>query len=651
MYIPSDKYKEALDNINRNPKSKVIIDGIEYTGMDRIKDHPSITQEATNFIGEFPTKECKFSLFNRDASLKIINKDVQVFRGLVLNDGTVEYVPQGIFHINPEDVTTNSTSKTIELTVKDKSTVFDCTYGGEENITYPCTLGDFINEIVTRRGFILETPDFPMSSFVLESAPNFDKTTTTERYLLASAAVLGGCTAQMSRTGGVIISKPCETGNEIKRIHYQSLASKEEKFGPINSVVLGRSNGDNDVVAKDEESIQLNGLCEWRIEDNPYVDLIRESSVDIVASELFGREIIPFEINNLIDNYLYDINDTITIQDKQGNMFSTTLMSIQSTSRIFTNIKTSIQNKTTTNYKLAGSSKVLMEKIKLDVDHNKQEIEAQAIKITENQEQIAQTIMNIEAIQNLFQITGGINLIKNSVGFFGKNYWEESENGIFSYGEDRTLLGTTISSSKITIQNGTLKTAETNITALTINTIKSLSFKIKQDEDVTTTITLYGLTEEQPLYQKTFAGKYNWQEIYDENENKFYADNSALILKITSTSTYNGSFSISDLMLNEGEKQSWQPAPGEIWGTVIKMSQQGISCYSVEGGYVTMMTTQGVQVRELHGDSIGEIITDFTNLGINTNEITQTGKHTQKNLVHDYVNYNNYETYIEYIKE
>ena len=650
MYIPSDKYKEALDNINRNPKSKVIIDGIEYTGMDRIKDHPSITQEATNFIGEFPTKECKFSLFNRDASLKIINKDVQVFRGLVLNDGTVEYIPQGVFHINTEDVTTNSTAKTIELTIKDKSTVFDCTYGGEGNITYPCTLGDFINEIVTRRGFVLETPDFPMSSFVLESAPNFDKTITTERSLIASAAMLGGCTAQMSRTGGVCISRPYDTGNEIKRMHYQSLASKEEKFGPINSVILGRSNGDNDVVAKDEESIKLNGLCEWRIEDNPYVDLIRETCIDEVAIELFGREIIPFEINNLIDSYLYDINDMITIQDKQGNTFSTILMSIQSTSRIFTKIKTAVQNKTSTNYKLAGSSRATMEKIKLDVDHNKQEIEAQAIKITENQEQIAQTIMNIEAIQNLFQITGGVNLIKNSVGLFGDNYWTQSESGSFSFGEDSDLMGITTSSSKISISNGTLTSTSINIKGLTIDTIKSFNFKIRQDEDVTTIVTLYGLSEDYPAYKKTFTGAIDWQDIYKDEECKFFVDSPDLTLKIESTATYDGVVEISDLMLNDGEKQQWQPANGEIWGTIIKMSQQGISCYSVEGGYITMMTTQGFQVRELHGSSIGDVISKFTNLGIETNDITQTGKHIQIDLVHDMIESNGNEVYIEYIK-
>ena len=60
-------------------------------------------------------------------------------------------------------------SYTSELSIKDKSTVFDCLYGGEGNISYPCTLGEFVNEIITRHNLILETPDFPFSDFILDN--------------------------------------------------------------------------------------------------------------------------------------------------------------------------------------------------------------------------------------------------------------------------------------------------------------------------------------------------------------------------------------------------------------------------------------------------------------------------------------------------
>lgn len=365
--------------------------------MDRIKDHPQISHNAEKMIGEFPTKECKFSIFNRDNTLDLVGKDIQVFRGLLLEDNTIEYIPQGIFHVNPDDIKTNSTAKTIELTIKDKSIDFDCPYGGIGKISYPCTLGQFINEIVTRHNFILETPNFPFSDLILNERPNFDLNTATERSLIAKAGDLGGCTTQMSRTGGVRISKPYLTGITIKKIDYKKLPSKEKQFGPINQVSLSRSNVDNDdILSKDNVSISQNGLCEWKIFDNPYVDLIRETIIDQVASNLFGMTIIPFELEDTIDSYLYDINDSVSVIDKMNNIFNTTILSISSSSRIFTKLKASVQTKIEANVKLAGSSKEILNQVKLDVDHNKQRITALASEVTENTEKTNKLEMTVD---------------------------------------------------------------------------------------------------------------------------------------------------------------------------------------------------------------------------------------------------------------
>lgn len=392
--------------------------------MDRIKDHPQISHNAEKMIGEFPTKECKFSLFNRDNNLDLIDKDIQVFRGLLLEDNTIEYIPQGIFHVNYDDVKTNSTAKTIELTIKDKSIDFDCVYGGIDKISYPCTLGQFVNEIVTRHGLILETPNFPFSDLVLNERPNFDLNTATERYLISSAGEIGGCTVQMSRTGGVRISKPYVTGKIIKKIDYKKLPSKEKQFGPINQVSLSRNSADNDsIISKDGDSIIKNGLCEWEIKDNPYVDLIREKIVDQIASKIFGMTIIPFELEDVIDSYLYDINDSVSIVDKMNNTFNTTILSISSSSRIFTKLRTSVQIKTETNAKLAGSSKEVLKRVALDVEHNNQRINAvvneqsnQASKISQLEINNTSIVEQVSSINNTVDVIDGqVSQIENTV--------------------------------------------------------------------------------------------------------------------------------------------------------------------------------------------------------------------------------------------
>ena len=390
MYIPSNNYKIASKKVCRVPKSKIIIDGVEYTGIKYVKDHPKIIHNSTKIIGEFTTKECSISIFNRDSNLDLVGKDIEVYRGLIISDEIIEYVPQGVFEVKADSIKTNSTARTLELSVKDKSTVFDCLYGGEGNISYPCTLGEFVNEIITRHNIILETPNFPFSDFILEQQPNFDINSSTERELIAQAGELGGCKVQMSRTGGVRISKPYATGITIGRIDYKKLSSKEKQFGPINSVVLSRKNQtNNDIAYKDEESIAANGLYEWKIYDNPYVDLIREEVIETVASNIIGMSVVPFELNDAIDSYCYDINDSINITDKEGNVFSSTILSIKSTSRIFTDLSAPVQIENKTNYKLAGSSKNKIEKIALDVDYNKKRIDA----VVQTQEDLSDSLV------------------------------------------------------------------------------------------------------------------------------------------------------------------------------------------------------------------------------------------------------------------
>ena len=262
----------------------------------------------------------------------------------------------------------------------------------------------------------------------------------------------------------------------------------------------------------------------------------------------------------------------------------------------------------------------------------------------------SQLTQSLKSLQALFQITGGNNLIKNSVGLFGDDYWIKSSEGVFGFGEDNNLIGITTSASKISVSNGSITSSISNITNLTIDTIKSFSYKIRQDEDTTTTIKLYGLDLTTPIYEKTFNESMDWQEIYDEESCRFFVDNSNLTLVIESSSIYDGKVDISDLILNDGEKQKWQPSQGELFGTIVKMSQLGISCYSIEGGFVTMMTTQGFQIRELHGSDIGNVISKFTKDGMETLELLLRGRMTQRNMVKDIITFHGHETYIDYIK-
>ena len=362
MYAASTSYKNYIASSRvRVPKSKIVVGNATYTGQQYLKTYPKISHSNSKMIGGFPAKSCEFEIYNLDGSIDLNGKEVSVYRGLEIN-GSVTWIPLGLFTAKDEDITNNKTARSISFKGTDRAVLFACAYGG--SLTYPTTLGAFVKEICQRHGVALETATFPMSTFKLTEAPNMDAS-VTDRELISRAAELGGCIAQISRTGGLRISKPVSTGIQIGKARYKAV-SKEPKFGVINSLVFGHDGYDDDITYP---SIAPENLCQWRIDDNPFIDKTRESSIKTVAAQIFGMSIMPFQITDCIDDYIFDLNDTISVQDKDGTYFTATVLQIETTARIRSKLSAEAQTVRKTDYKMAGSVMQTLKKVQLQVDH------------------------------------------------------------------------------------------------------------------------------------------------------------------------------------------------------------------------------------------------------------------------------------------
>ena len=104
-----------------------------------------------------------------------------------------------------------------------------------------------------------------------------------------------------------------------------------EKYGPVNSIVLSRSAGADNIYLRDEASVIQNGLCEIKIEDNQLMnDNDRANYLPDILGVLNGFEyyindfsstgITYYELcdkyNVTIDNNVYTcvmLNDEINI--------------------------------------------------------------------------------------------------------------------------------------------------------------------------------------------------------------------------------------------------------------------------------------------------------------------------------------------------
>jgi hypothetical protein len=194
-----------------------------------------------------------------------------------------------------------------------------------------------------------------------------------------------------------------------------------EHWGPVNSVVLSRAPQEDNIFARDEESIALNGLTEVRIENNQIMDGDRESFTEDLLDTLDGLEFDTFEIEHYGLPWL-DICDRITVTDLQGIDHSCVVMANEcsigkgATGSMHADLPTAAK----TDYTTAATSESALKKTVLRVNKQDQTITAEIERSTEADADLysqlsltsEQLIVTIGRIDNIH--TGWRNLLRHS---------------------------------------------------------------------------------------------------------------------------------------------------------------------------------------------------------------------------------------------
>ena len=275
---------------------------------------------------------------------------------------------------------------------------------------------------------------------------------------------------------------------------------------------------------------------------------------------------------------------------------------------------------------------------------------------------------DVESIKNTFNITGGTNLVQNSVGYFASNdnkptMWDITSNTIYTpFGYDGDLTGVTVSRGKLFCAKGSIKTTTNNIIALLLNKMISISFKYKNGANATSKIKIFnGSTI---YFEKTFNTTVNQWTEYRFNPNTdpelanptfLNTSNSLQILIESANSTNNNGFEISDLMLNYGNVKPWELFSNEVYGAMVKLSSLGIEVTATTANTKNFMTTDGILVYRYDSKTdmiIGtEPITKITDNGTVTNKLESTGDIIERNLIQTMIkDVSNNDVYVEYIR-
>lgn len=409
MYNPGGEYLSYIkDSIIRKPRSKIVVDGKTYTGLEHLVSFPKITHETEKMIGGFPAKTCEFEIYNLDGSLNLNGKEVRIYRGLDISDAKTAWVPMGLFYADGEDVTNNSTKRTIQFKGTDRTRLFDSPFTKTwESGIVPAnyTLKALANKICAVCGVTLDSStEKNILSFQTTEKIGVPEN-TTNRQVISWIAELSGCIPIISRDGQYLVfTRPTvkqyqydagqayDSGFYVDKRKYKTL-SAEPLYGAINAVSFGHADYDDAYVYQDDTDVATNGLHEWQINDNALAENNKAELAPLVFDKIKGMKIYPFNLTDFIDDYLFDLNDGVCIKKKDGTLITTYVLGMSTTSRIRSKFKAGTQESSAADRNLAGSVKADMKSIKLSVDHINSRITAMA---KESEDKFAEINLAVE---------------------------------------------------------------------------------------------------------------------------------------------------------------------------------------------------------------------------------------------------------------
>lgn len=513
----------------------------------------------------------------------LLGQWVHVGFGVKLPNGTFEYLDYGSFLIT--EITTTKDTGVTQIIGYDKM-INSMTKYSKLNIEYPITLYEYTQILCSRCGLILGNETFTHADWLINQELWENINGITYRDILVQIAQVTASTCIISNDDKVYFKSIYNTEETLTYDNMKKL-KLEPIYGEINSVVLSRTPQEDNIYMRDEESIQANGLTEYKIENNEIIDKDRDNAMTPIYNALHGISYYPFETTTEGLGW-YEIADNFDIINDTGDTFNTTLFNFSITidGGIKEILKTVAETKTQTQYQYATTIAKRVKNTEIIVNKQEQYIEELVTDMYEEDgvvhENFTKVYQDIDNIINSVQNSGGSNLIKNSVMFAYDdnnipNNWEVEGDGnlIISSSPEALASGGasghvfTLLNKKVT-QRVYVKVDSNDIPAEE-KTYYTFSTKIKKDVTGTCYVKLYNSNEEHIIQlnegEDSFYGEYEIKALLPKDN---YYD-----IEFYGSADSNATFT--DNMLAIGEyKTQWTQASGEIMNTQVNINLDGV---------------------------------------------------------------------------
>ena len=347
--------------------------------IEEIDDLVSVKMYANGDIGRAVIKKAEFSY---KGSYDFLGKDVNIQIGLVLTydiygqPATWEYIDYGDFKV--DKIEYNPDAELTTATCYDKMYEALVAYS-PVNVTYPCTLADFVGALCTAKGWTLGTLTFTNDDITLDGDP-FVFQDLTDRVVLEKIAEATGTVIYFDASGELILRDLNDTGvdtltiSELKKMglrgQWGGLNSVKAGFPPYGDAIFKGGYRYDNILTQDnfkllfqdleeiglqeqieitqftyddypleddtelllegglslgqESGVATGGLVQYVFDNN---QLATQAVVDGIFARLEGFAYYPHELDTIGLGW-YEVGDRITITDKNSVDYATNILNI-----------------------------------------------------------------------------------------------------------------------------------------------------------------------------------------------------------------------------------------------------------------------------------------------------------------------------------
>jgi len=324
------------------------------------------------------------------------DKNVNFQYGIYINND-FEYIDLGDYYI--KDIEDDKGKSELVVTGYDKMINFMKKKFKQEDLqlTYPCTMLALVQKMCEVCSVELYSTNF-FNADLNVAEDYFTAQELTYRDVLEKVAESTETTIFI-KDNKLYLHKLADNPVEKLDSSYLTGLTVKEKFGPVNALVLGRGDVEDNIESKDDVSISQNGRCEIRFDENEFVEYQREQVVDEMFEKIKGLEYYAFEGSDVGVMWLEPC-DLIVVEDSEENMYKTIYLTANITinTGISSDIEANIPEVTNTVYKVTTKEEKKTLKVERLAKKNEGLIQDLVEENTETSHKITQIEQTVDGI-------------------------------------------------------------------------------------------------------------------------------------------------------------------------------------------------------------------------------------------------------------